>query len=72
MTAIAKRWRCADGREIRVMCEPVEGYVLARFKGAMPFAIALGDLLNANRRPHKFGPFECLDRAESTRSQEDN
>ena len=44
---------------IRVMCEPIEGYVLARRKGAMPFAIHYMDLTR-NSNKHKYGPFEFL------------
>lgn len=27
----------------RVMCDPVEGYVMARYKGAMPFLVHVSD-----------------------------
>lgn len=27
----------------RVMCDPIEGYVMARFKGAMPFIVHVSD-----------------------------
>lgn len=54
-----KRWRASDGRSFRVICEPSEGYVMARFPRAVPFVLSVKELLNASRHPHRFGPFEC-------------
>lgn len=38
------RWlNTATGSTARVMSEPIEGYVVARFKGAMPFLLHVND-----------------------------
>jgi hypothetical protein len=58
-----KRWRASDGRSFRVICEPSEGYVMARFPRAMPFVISVKQILNADRHAHPFGPFECEEEA---------
>jgi len=38
-------WDALDGtkRTCRVMCNPVEGYVMARFKGAAPWLLHVND-----------------------------
>jgi hypothetical protein len=41
------------------MCEPHEGYFMARRPGAAPFVLHVAQLLNAERHP-TVGPFECL------------
>ena len=51
-----KRWRDHLG-PIRVMGGPIEGYLLVRRPGAMPFAISVRQMLNAERHP-THGPFE--------------
>lgn len=50
-----KRWRDHHG-PIRVMTEPVEGYLMARRPGAVPFVLAVTQILNAERHP-THGPF---------------
>lgn len=52
------RWEDDHG-QIRIMCEPVEGYVMARRKGAMPFVISVRDLLSGRKIGGK-GPFHPL------------
>lgn len=52
-----KRWLDKGGSPITVMGEPIKGWLLARRPGSMPFAIHVSDILNASRRPHRFGPF---------------
>jgi hypothetical protein len=54
-----KRWRAGDGRSFRVICEPSEGYVMARFPRAVPFVLSVKEIHNAARCAHRFGPFEC-------------
>lgn len=56
---IHKRWMTPLG-PIRVMGEPVEGYVMARRPQAVPFVLTVAELFNAARRPHQFGPFEAV------------
>lgn len=46
---LPKRWEDDHGT-IRVMCEPHEGYVMARRKGAAPFVISVRDLLSGKYR----------------------
>lgn len=55
-----KRWLDKDGSPITVMGEPIKGWLLARRPGSMPFAIHVSDILNASRRPHRFGPFTVV------------
>lgn len=38
-----ERWQSRDGRTVRVMADPVEGYVIARYKGAGPFILHCND-----------------------------
>lgn len=45
-----KRWGDERG-EIRVMCDPHEGYVMARRRGAAPFVISVRDLLSGKYEP---------------------
>lgn len=47
---LPKRWEDEHG-EIRVMCEPHEGYVMARRKGCIPFVIRVIDLLSGEYEP---------------------
>jgi hypothetical protein len=55
MARFPRRWRAADGKPLRVLCDPAEGYVMARFKNAAPFTIRVSEILNADT--HRFGPF---------------
>ncbi|WP_156420734.1 hypothetical protein [Aureimonas sp. AU22] len=57
---IPKRWM-SPGGPIRVMCEPVEGYVLARRPQAIPFVLSVSELLGSARHPHPHGPFEPVE-----------
>lgn len=66
MAPFPKRWIDANGNPIRVMGEPIQGYLLARRPGCMPFAISVRHILNAERHPHQFGPFTIAP-ARSTR-----
>jgi len=45
MTPIkGQRWdSVVTRRTVRVMCNPVEGYVMVRYKGAAPFLIHVND-----------------------------
>lgn len=54
-----KRWRDHLG-PIRVMSEPIEGYLLVRRPGCMPFALSVRQLLNAEKHP-VHGPFRLAD-----------
>jgi len=56
---IPKRWK-SPGGPIRVMCEPVEGYVMARRPQAAPFVLSVRELLGSSQHPHHFGPFEPI------------
>lgn len=39
-----QRWETLDGtRTCRVMCAPVEGYVMARYPGAVPWVMHIND-----------------------------
>lgn len=39
-----ERWDTIDGsRTCRVMCDPVEGYIMYRFKGAAPHLLHVND-----------------------------
>lgn len=39
-----ERWLTRDGSEtVRVMASGIEGYVVARYKGAMPFLLHIND-----------------------------
>jgi len=58
-TPLPKRWKDRTG-PIRVMCEPVEGYVMVRRPGAMPFVLHVSELLNQARHP-THGPFRLCD-----------
>lgn len=50
------KWICANGDRLRVMTEyPVQGWLMVRKPGAMPFVIRASQLLNADKHPH--GPF---------------
>ena len=57
LSPFPKRWLDNQGQPITVMGEPIKGWLLARRPGAAPFAIHVRDVLNANLRPHSFGPF---------------
>lgn len=42
--AKGERWDCSRiNQTARVMADPVEGYVMVRFKGASPFLVHLSD-----------------------------
>ena len=57
---LPERWRDWCG-PLRVMTRrPVEGYVMVRRPGSMPFVLRLGVLLNTDR-DHNHGPFERLE-----------
>jgi adenylosuccinate synthase len=45
---IHKLWQDDKGH-VRVICEPAQGYVMARRPGAMPFVISVSDLLSGKR-----------------------
>ena len=46
-----ERWDSLDGsRTCRVMCDPVEGYVMARYKGAGPWLLHVNDWCKKFRR----------------------
>jgi hypothetical protein len=47
-----ERWDAVDGtnRTCRVMCDPVEGYVMARYKGASPWLLHVNDWHKKFRR----------------------
>lgn len=47
---LPKRWRDAIG-PLRIMCEPCEGYVMARRPGAAPFVLSVRDLLSGDFSP---------------------
>ena len=55
LTPFPKHWhdRISD---IRVMAGPVEGYLMVRRTGGIPFAIRVSKILNAERHPIH-GPF---------------
>lgn len=55
---IHKRWRDHHG-PLRVICEPAEGYVMARRTGGAPFVLSVRELLNETRH-HTHGPFEAV------------
>ncbi|KZE34078.1 hypothetical protein IMF23_04190 [Chelatococcus daeguensis] len=55
LSPFPKRWRDHIG-PLRVMCGPVEGYVMVRRKGGAPFVLRVSDLTNATRDP-PHGPF---------------
>lgn len=48
LASFPKRWRDEHG-EIRVMGEPIEGYVMARRKGSAPFVISVRDILSGKQ-----------------------
>lgn len=54
-----KRWRDHRG-PIRVMGEPVEGYVMVRRPGCSPFILSVKQVLNAEKHPIH-GPFVLAD-----------
>lgn len=56
-----KRWRDPLGN-IRVMAEPVQGYVMVRRPGAYPFVLCVAHLTNAERHP-VHGPFHVVEPA---------
>jgi hypothetical protein len=62
MAPFPKRWLDKDGQPITVMGEPTKGWLLARRPGAAPFAIHVRDILNANQRLHRFGPFTAVEK----------
>lgn len=50
---------CDHIGNITVMTNPVKGYVMVRRPGAMPFVLAVGQLLNAEKHP-VHGPFTLI------------
>lgn len=52
------RWKDHTG-PIRVMSGPVQGYVMVRRPGAVPFVLSVKQILNAERHPIH-GPFEVV------------
>ncbi len=63
---IHKRWMTPGG-PIRIMCEPVEGYVMARRPQAIPFTLTVRELMGASRHPHPHGPFEPILKGKAAR-----
>lgn len=47
---LPKRWKDERG-PIRVMCEPIEGYIMARRPGAAPFILSMRELLRGDYEP---------------------
>ncbi|MBC7198237.1 MAG: hypothetical protein H5U32_03210 [Pseudomonas balearica] len=46
-----ERWESLHGGGVcRVMCDPVEGYVMARYKGAGPWLLHVNDWLKKFKR----------------------
>lgn len=63
---LPRRWLDHYG-PIRVMCEPVEGYVLAKRPRCRPFVLHVSELLNAE--PHRtHGPFQVVERKPNCRT----
>lgn len=58
MAKFPRRWRDHIGN-IRVMGEPIEGYLMVRRPGAMPFCLPVSTILNATKDP-THGPFEVI------------
>ena len=54
-----KRWRDHIG-PIRVMSEPIDGYLMVRRPGAAPFVLSVKQMLNAEKH-HSHGPFLLAD-----------
>ena len=46
---------------------PIEGWLMVRYRGAMPFVIQVKEMLNAVPHPH--GPFICLEPTPSPEGQ---
>lgn len=56
---LPKRWvdcRTSDCDVIRLLCQPHEGYVMARKKGAAPFVLSVRDLLSGRYQPMEVKP----------------
>ena len=53
-----KRWKDRIG-PIRVMCEPVKGYIMVRRPHAVPFVLSVPQILNTEKHP-VHGPFELV------------
>ena len=64
LSPFPKRWEDHRG-PLRVMCEPAEGYVMIRRRGAMPFCLPVATLLNAERDPFH-GPFRLIEKRRPT------
>ena len=47
---LPKRWIGKNGL-IRLLCQPHEGYIMARSSGAMPFVLSVRDLLGGEYEP---------------------
>jgi hypothetical protein len=61
LAPLPKRWTDHLG-PIRILAEPAEGWVLARRRGAAPFALRVRTLLNTDRDP-VHGPFTVVEKA---------
>jgi hypothetical protein len=67
LSPFPKRWQDRVG-PIRVMTGPIEGYLMVRRPGGMPFCLHVKHLTNAERHP-VHGPFAvCTPAARSTLS----
>jgi len=51
LSPLPKRWVDAAGEIRLLMTEPVEGYVMARRRGAAPFVISVRELLSGRFMP---------------------
>ena len=47
-----ERWLSDTGRTIRIMADPVEGYVMYRYKGAAPCLMHVNDWHRRFMRPN--------------------
>ena len=55
-----KRWKDRHGA-FKVMAGPVDGYLMVRRPGCLPYVLHVTEILNSANRPHPHGPFECLE-----------
>ncbi len=60
LTEFPQRWTDKDGKPLAVMAGPVKGYLMMRRPGAMPFVLALADLLDWKKGGHPSGPFKAV------------
>jgi hypothetical protein len=68
MSPFPKRWKDKLGN-IRVITGPVEGYLMVRRPGAMPFVLHVAQMLNAETHP-THGPFEIVPPKRKNTTQE--